>query len=65
MIARFDGESAGTILRVSATRRAIEGCLERLARSMQIGSAFFSLAFYDDHRSARAVRKDKGGYVGV
>lgn len=48
-MASFDGESAGTVVRVSVTRRVMEGDLERLARSMQMGSAFDSLGFYDDH----------------
>ena len=50
-MASFDWESAGTVVRVSVTRRVIEGDLERLARSMQMGSAFGSLGFCDDHRS--------------
>ena len=44
-MASFDWESAGTVVRVRVTRRVIEGDLERLARSMQIGSAFGSLGF--------------------
>ena len=51
-MASFDWESAGTVVRVSVTRRAIEGDLERLARSMQMGSAFGSLGFCDDYLSA-------------
>ena len=46
MIASFDGESAGTVVRLRVTRRVIEDDLERLARSMQMRSAFVSLGFY-------------------
>ena len=53
-MARLDWESAGTVVRVSVTRRVIEADLERLARSMQMGSAFGSLGFCDDYRSACA-----------
>ena len=49
MIASFDGESAGTVVRVSVTTRVMEGDLERLARSMEMGSAFASLGFYTCH----------------
>lgn len=48
-MASLDGESAGTVVRVSVTRRVIEGDLERLARSMQMASAFGSSGFCDDH----------------
>lgn len=46
MIASFDGDSAGTVVRVRVTRRVMEGDLERFARSMEMGSAFASLGFY-------------------
>ena len=49
MIASFDGERAGTVVRVSVTRRVIEGDLERLARSMEMESALGSLGFCHGH----------------
>ncbi len=57
-MASFDGESAGTVVRVSATRRVIDGDLERLARSMQMGSAFDSLGFCDGYWSACAKAEE-------
>ena len=52
MIASFDGESAVTVVRLRVTRRVMDGDLERLARSMDMESAFGSLGFCICHLSA-------------